>query len=59
MVQDIFILQAAKNIIISDGINIDPEEVEEILIQHPNIRDVCITSEEHKLLGEAQSRKLC
>lgn len=47
-----------KNMIISGGINIYPEEIEEILMQHPNIRDVCVVSEEHAILGEVPIAKV-
>ena len=47
-----------KNIIISGGINIYPEEVEEILLQHPNIADVCVIAFEHKLLGEVPAARV-
>ena len=47
-----------KNIIISGGINIYPEEVEEILMSHPNIKEVCVIPEEHALLGEVPIAKL-
>ena len=41
-----------KNLIISGGINIYPEEIEEILYSHPNVEAVIVTSREHKWLGE-------
>jgi long-chain acyl-CoA synthetase len=41
-----------KNIIISGGINIYPEEIEQLLLQHECIDDVCVIGEEHKMLGE-------
>lgn len=47
-----------KNIIISGGINIYPEEIEEILIAHPNIKKVRVESEVHSLLGEIVIAKL-
>ena len=47
-----------RNMIISGGINIYPEEIEEVLMQHPNIRDVCVVSEEHTLLGEVPIAKV-
>ena len=41
-----------KNIIISGGINIYPEEIEEVLMRHPNVCDVCVFAEKHSMLGE-------
>ena len=46
------------NMIISGGINIYPEEIEEILMNHPNIKEVCVVSEEHDLLGEVPIAKI-
>lgn len=46
------------NMIISGGINIYPEEIEEILMNHPNIKEVCVISEEHALLGEVPIAKI-
>lgn len=48
----IYLTGRKKNIIISGGINIYPEEIEEILMQHPGIEDACVIKEEHELLGE-------
>ena len=48
----LFIVGRKKNIIISGGINIYPEEIEDILLNHENVKEVCITSEEDDLLGE-------
>lgn len=47
-----------RNMIISGGINIYPEEIEELLMQHPNVSDVCVLAEEHKLLGEVPIAKV-
>lgn len=47
-----------KNIIISGGINIYPEEIEQILLQYENINDVCVMGEEHKLMGEVPVAKI-
>ena len=41
-----------KNIIISGGINIYPEEIEQLLFQHECVDDVCVIGEEHKMMGE-------
>ena len=47
-----------KNIIISGGINIYPEEIEQILLQHECVEDVCVVGEEHKMMGEMPIAKL-
>lgn len=47
-----------KNMIISGGINIYPEEIEEILQQHEYVKEVCVLAEEHKLLGEVPIAKI-
>jgi len=47
-----------KNIIISGGINIYPEEVEDVIMQYPGISEVCVESEEHTLLGEIPIAKI-
>lgn len=46
------------NMIISGGINIYPEEIEEVLMNHPNIKEVCVISEEHSWLGEVPIAKI-
>lgn len=47
-----------KNMIISGGINIYPEEIEEILLLHQNVLEVCVLSESHPLLGEVPIAKI-
>jgi len=47
-----------KNVIISGGMNIYPEEIEEILMAHSNIREVCVVPEESKILGEVPVAKI-
>lgn len=47
-----------KNMIISGGINIYPEEIEEVLMGHPNVQEVCVVSENHPLLGEVPIAKI-
>lgn len=41
-----------KNIIISNGINIYPEEIEESLKNHPSIKDARVYGEEEPIYGE-------
>lgn len=47
-----------KNIIICGGINIYPEEIEQLLLQHESVDDVCVIGEEHKMMGEMPVAKV-
>ncbi len=47
-----------KNIIISGGINIYPEEIEQLLLQHESVEDACVIAEEHKMMGEVPIAKI-
>lgn len=48
----LYIKGRKKNVIISGGINIYPEEIEQIIRDFGNIEDVCIYGESDFLLGE-------
>jgi long-chain acyl-CoA synthetase len=48
----IYLLGRIKNIIISGGINIYPEEVEELLLSHKSVEDAYVLGQPHDLLGE-------
>lgn len=48
----LYIVGRIKNMIISGGLNIYPEEIEEVLINHPDVKDVVVTGEKHDILGE-------
>lgn len=54
----LYISGRIKNMIISGGINIYPEEIEHILLQHESVKDACVLSEEHDLLGEVPIAKV-
>lgn len=41
-----------KNIIISCGINIYPEEIEQIMLQYRGIKEVCVVGEDDEFKGE-------
>lgn len=47
-----------KNIIISGGINIYPEEIEQILQQHESVKDCYVYGKEDELLGEVPVAKV-
>ncbi len=47
-----YILDRKKDMIIFDGLNIYPREIEELLYKHPAIKEVAIIGVPHKLHGE-------
>ena len=47
-----------KNIIITGGINVYPEEIEQVICQCDNVMDVLVYGEEDKLLGEIVVAKI-
>ena len=47
-----------KNMIISGGINLYPEEIEEILLQHPDIEEACVFAEPDAILNEVPAAKI-
>jgi acyl-CoA synthetase (AMP-forming)/AMP-acid ligase II len=49
----VYILDRTKDMIISGGANIYPREVEEMLIQHPAVSEVCVVGVPHETWGEA------
>jgi O-succinylbenzoic acid--CoA ligase len=36
------VIDRAKDLVISGGVNVSPSEVEHILVTHPNVEDVCV-----------------
>ena len=48
----LYIVGRKKNIIISGGINIYPEEIEEVLLMNPCVKDVIVYGEPDYILGE-------
>lgn len=54
----IYLVGRRKNVIISGGLNIYPEEIEELLINHPHIKEVCVVGERHDFLGEVPIAKV-
>ncbi|HWP42376.1 MAG TPA: long-chain fatty acid--CoA ligase [Blastocatellia bacterium] len=49
----VYILDRTKDMIISGGSNIFPREVEEVLLKHPAISEVCVIGVPDELWGEA------
>ncbi len=54
----IYLVGRKKNIIISGGINIYPEEVEEMLLSHSAVKEACVTGMNHEWLGEVPIAKV-
>ncbi len=54
----VYITGRKKNVIISNGVNIYPEEIEEVLMRHSLIKEVCVVGEEHSILGEVPIAKV-
>ena len=48
-----YVLDRTKDMIISGGANIYPREVEEILLEHPAVSEVCVVGVPHEVWGEA------
>ena len=42
----------------SGGINLYPEEIEEILLQHPDIEEACVFAEPDAILNEVPAAKI-
>lgn len=51
----VYLTGRKKNIIISGGMNIYPEEIEEVLLGHEGVQEACVIGEEHPILGEVPS----
>jgi long-chain acyl-CoA synthetase len=49
----LYLIGRRKNIVISGGINIYPEELEECLLGHPAVQEVVVMGEPHDVLGES------
>ena len=47
-----------KNIIITGGINVYPEEIEQIMLDHEAVKEVCVVAKDHELLGEVPIAKV-
>lgn len=49
----LYILDRTKDMIISGGANVYPREVEEVLLRHPAVSEVCVVGVPHEVWGEA------
>lgn len=47
-----FLIDRIKDLIISNGMNVYPRMIEEVLHRHPNIADAAVVGEPHRLHGE-------
>lgn len=54
----LYIVGRKKNIIISKGINIYPEEIEEVLLSHKNISEAVVYGIKDEILGEVVCAKI-
>lgn len=54
----LFLTGRLKNMLISGGINIYPEEIEQLLLQHENVVDALVEGKAHDLLGEVPVAKI-
>ena len=48
----IYLVDRAKDLVISGGENVYPVEVEEVIQKHPKVRDVAVIGTPHERLGE-------
>lgn len=55
---DLYIVGRIKNVIISGGLNIYPEEIEEILINYRGIKEAIVIGEKHDVMGEVPVAKI-
>ena len=49
----LYILDRAKDMIISGGLNVYPLEIEEVLLKHPDVEEVCVVGVPDEKWGEA------
>jgi acyl-CoA synthetase (AMP-forming)/AMP-acid ligase II len=49
----VYILDRSRDMVISGGLNVYPREVEEVLLTHPAVSEVCVFGVPHEKWGEA------
>lgn len=54
----IYLVGRKRNIIICGGCNVHPEEIEEVLLRYPNVKEVCVEAAFDSLLGEIPIAKV-
>src|SRR5205807_10510581 len=47
-----FIVERKKDIAIVGGLKVYPREVEEVLLEHPKVKEAAVTGVDHKVRGE-------
>ena len=50
--QDVYIVGRKKEVIISGGENIYPQEIEQCIIKHPNVKEIAVIGVDHSYWGE-------